>query len=522
VVQSSTNSSALTGGFGASMTRFFWGPWSPWDPVDACAGVAFEQTRFRRDLLGMFPPQFEFRQAIGSIPPNWSFGEWWPPESDVCSGVNFTQERVVTDLNGCESNYTESRDAVGTRDCTECEYEEYWPSPEQVCAGKSFVQQAELFSGPSTCEPILYRDAVGTRVPVWEEWSEWSPSESEYCSGDVFQQTRERREDIPDDVALDYLCDPQYEERDAVGTKDCPCLYEDWLPPTHEVCVGDTFDQTAQLSEGPSSCASELTRSAIGTGEPSWVCGEWEPSEDTVCEGQTFTQLRVCYDDNGLCDPEKAGLERQAVGTKDCAGCTYSEWSPDPSEVCEGTEFTQERYVLSGPLETCNDVTRSSVGTKDCTTCVFSEWYPDPASYCEGQEFEQYRDLISGDYTTCPDAEYYRTATGTDTTCATFSWCEGGSTSNEACTATLVNTNTFTNPLSDFALMVIDGSVDDDVVIDGSVYDPSCCIFNCGLNGAHGFIYTAVVGPGQTTTVGYNDNHGGSSGICITVSYTAL
>jgi hypothetical protein len=83
---------------------------------------------------------------------------------------------------------------------------------------------------------------------------------------------------------------------------------------------------------------------------------------------------------------------------------------------------------------------------------------------------------------------------------------------------------TFTNPLPGQALMTISGIVDDDVLIDGEIYEPGQypiqnLSWSCSLNQAHSFRYEKIVGPGVSTTVGFNDNWGVSSAISITVSY---
>lgn len=90
------------------------------------------------------------------------------------------------------------------------------------------------------------------------------------------------------------------------------------------------------------------------------------------------------------------------------------------------------------------------------------------------------------------------------------------------CVVTPQQSKSFTNPINGPAIISIFGSVDDDVVINGSVYEPGAYIYDCGLNGAHSFNYEATVQAGEVTTVSFNDNHGAQTSIDITVSYTPL
>jgi len=109
-----------------------------------------------------------------------------------------------------------------------------------------------------------------------------------------------------------------------------------------------------------------------------------------------------------------------------------------------------------------------------------------------------------------------------------FSWSESkspGRTCNFAtcsCSPKFLGSKTFTNPFAQRARLTISGNVDDDVYINGSLYPDGATIFLCGMNGAHRFSYTQEVGPGESTTVAYYDNHGGSSGITVSVSYTTI
>jgi hypothetical protein len=76
---------------------------------------------------------------------------------------------------------------------------------------------------------------------------------------------------------------------------------------------------------------------------------------------------------------------------------------------------------------------------------------------------------------------------------------------------------TITNDFEYDALLTITGSVDDDVIIDGQIYEEgkygfpwdavdNPCGSKSGDNGAHEFTYTKVLAPGESVTIGAKDN----------------
>lgn len=217
VISSRTDSDASTSRFSMSSNDDLWGPWSPWTPVDVCVGQEFQQERYRINLSGKFPPQFQYRVAVGTLPPNYVYDGWTPSEDTVCEGESFTQERLVTDTRGCVPNFVESRSATGTKECG-CTYGDWLPPEHHVCAGVTFTQYKYLDEGQSEadCPNPIEREAVGTCQPVWSNWTEWEPLESNVCEGVTFTQTRSRTD------TSDCWCEPEWEERQATGTEVCP------------------------------------------------------------------------------------------------------------------------------------------------------------------------------------------------------------------------------------------------------------------------------------------------------------
>lgn len=67
---------------------------------------------------------------------------------------------------------------------------------------------------------------------------------------------------------------------------------------------------------------------------------------------------------------------------------------------------------------------------------------------------------------------------------------------------------TIDNPTNKDISFIMEGTVDDDLMINGSPYDPTCCIFAGGLNGAHTFSLISGLVRNESFTLGARDNHG--------------
>jgi len=70
---------------------------------------------------------------------------------------------------------------------------------------------------------------------------------------------------------------------------------------------------------------------------------------------------------------------------------------------------------------------------------------------------------------------------------------------------------TINNPTNKDIAFIMEGSVDDDLMINGSPYDPTCCIFANGLNGAHAFSLISGLDSNGSFTVAARDNHGANA-----------
>jgi hypothetical protein len=100
---------------------------------------------------------------------------------------------------------------------------------------------------------------------------------------------------------------------------------------------------------------------------------EWYPDPSTICEGEIFYQEK--YNDCGEYD------YREMTGTSE--PFTWYPWEPDANTVCEGEEFYQYRY------DNCyNYEDGFAIGTKQP---IWSQWTPNTNTICIGREFQQTR-----------------------------------------------------------------------------------------------------------------------------------
>jgi hypothetical protein len=162
-----------------------------------------------------------------------------------------------------------------------------------------------------------------------------------------------------------------------------------WNPDVSQVCDGENFWQNRYCLDnsgvgsgiGSGGGGSQYEwRSATGTSIPDW--SPWTPDPSTVCSGIEFTQTRT--DLNGICGSEYQG----SIGT---SIPDWSSWSPDPSTVCSGIEFTQTRTDLNGICQ--QNETQPSIGT---AMPNWGPWTPDPSTVCSGTSFTQTRTDLNG------------------------------------------------------------------------------------------------------------------------------
>lgn len=73
------------------------------------------------------------------------------------------------------------------------------------------------------------------------------------------------------------------------------------------------------------------------------------------------------------------------------------------------------------------------------------------------------------------------------------------------------------NPLSRSITLTVSGSVDDDVLFDGEVFEPGMHLYGDTFNGAHNFSRRITLAPGATVTIQGKDNFEGGSGISCTL-----
>jgi hypothetical protein len=103
---------------------------------------------------------------------------------------------------------------------------------------------------------------------------------------------------------------------------------------------------------------------------------------------------------------------------------------------------------------------------------------------------------------------------------ARFTWDDSADASSDPlCTRNPKGSKEFKNPFCSAAKVTVEGEVDDDVTINGVVQQPTCCIYDCGLNGRHRFKFERPVTAGEKLTFGYNSNHRRAAFINLIVTY---
>jgi hypothetical protein len=88
------------------------------------------------------------------------------------------------------------------------------------------------------------------------------------------------------------------------------------------------------------------------------------------------------------------------------------------------------------------------------------------------------------------------------------------------CSASPYCSQTVFNPFPHAAVVSITGSVDDELLINGSAVDAGCCIYYI-CNGAHSVNHVFMLAGGASFTLAAGDNHGSGSGYALTICFDA-
>lgn len=89
------------------------------------------------------------------------------------------------------------------------------------------------------------------------------------------------------------------------------------------------------------------------------------------------------------------------------------------------------------------------------------------------------------------------------------------------CSATPYCSQTITNPFSTSVTVQITGSVDDELLINGSPVDAGCCVYST-CNGAHAVNHVFSLAGGASFTMAAGDNHGGFTGYDVNVCFNPV
>lgn len=157
-----------------------------------------------------------------------------------------------------------------------------------------------------------------------------------------------------------------------------------WSPRTSANCSGSEFAQTRACNNVCDNISCEITRNAQGTAS----CGPKTCTTNNDCEAGELCSCGVCTktcnNDNNclsseLCSNNDQRCADQSANqqtslcipkppTNLCQGCDEG-WQPNPLEVCQGVQFTQQYYTNCTNLKNgdrCNEISRTNTGTKVC------------------------------------------------------------------------------------------------------------------------------------------------------------
>ena len=178
----------------------------------------------------------------------------------------------------------------------------------------------------------------------------------------------------------------------------CEASCSVWSPNTQENCSGSTFTQTRTCKNLCDDVSCESTQRASGTApcddDENDECTEDSDcsEEEKVCSCGKCTATcnndddcdleELCADSDNRCSDQNTDTQTESVclpppSTEDdngndddvCSEKCDEGWYPDPLEVCQGVQFTQQYYTNCTDLEEgdrCDEISRTNFGTKVC------------------------------------------------------------------------------------------------------------------------------------------------------------
>lgn len=277
--------------------------WSP-DPSTVCSGTSFTQTS-----------NCGTTRAATGTKNCCTASSWSPDPSTVCSGTNFTQT----------SNCGTTRTATGTKACT---------SGSCGTAAKTYASTATAYSG--TFCSVGTASPASPAFPTAGSSSSWQclgnggstatcyasrsayactgtyPANTSVYSGDttgLSANTAYTYSATNTTTKCQYACNNGYTWN---GSSCVAYSCTGTLPPYTSVYSGDTTGLTANTSylyhaTGTTrKCEYKCNSGYIWTGSSCCNATSWTPDPSTICSGQNFTQTSNC------------GTTRTATGTKTC------------------------------------------------------------------------------------------------------------------------------------------------------------------------------------------------------------
>ena len=336
-----------------------------------------------------------------------STGQYWT-SGDICASK--TESLTFTDLKECKEDKTES--VYGTKDCCPegwsatsqvgqypwcVSEEEYTPPDEDITCYKCSpcLSGTSTAMPPNDCGEVFAQEVFGTMCYACDDCevdlTDCDKDPSEVCEGTVFDRTCKGKKAHS---GLECQTTESY-----VGTKICDCdagyYYE-----SDPGCL----NEISYVTNKGTICYGCDTCERVQSSDPNNSFANCTPLDSSICEGVEYDA--ICPGKK-ISSGESCDIPIKLVGRADEI---WTPWYPDPSTVCEGTEFYQFSY------NECNwdYKDQTAYGTAPITN--WSEWAPDASTRCPNIDVFQSRSNNCGGYE-------YQTVTGTKTGCATCSDC---------------------------------------------------------------------------------------------------
>lgn len=319
--------------------------------------------------------------------------------------INGSYSAWLPELNNQKYNFTQYREFSGIQERFEQKREINLKTSEIRYAGEriSHVRTVEFPENRS-----IKVAAVSAKEVSAHSHTEWTPDEATICEGAVFTQERSyvsveeityRMSTLSNETLKEFNEHIEYsrkEFREKGGLKKCednglvPSTFTDWE--TYDESHGEWMPlATNQTSNFNQSREKILKQERFEQKrEYNYSTGEYQNVGEPIRHTQEIT---------GISEARTVLVSTTGWKTEDTH--SFSQWSPDPATVCQGSAFIQVqnyierqsntyRFSIGGEHHKIREIesqnTRESAGTKDCGswaphTSLYGVWTDTYATY---------------------------------------------------------------------------------------------------------------------------------------------